>query len=199
MSLLKSLGKIAGKIVHVGAPIAGFALGGPLGAGIGGALGGFGDDLLSGHNSLKGIPKALGQGAAIGAGAYGLQKLGGGGLLGGLKKVGGGLLNAGGGAGGIAGSLLKGAGGAAGGLLSGIGGIGGIADAGLGAASIAGGIGASNRAEELRKKALGISEGSWNDRANLRKLGIAGLEQNAPQDLSGIFSNPSNPFMKRVA
>lgn len=195
---LKKIGGVAKKI----APFAGLIPG--VGTLAGAAIGGLGS-LASGDN----IGQALKYGAMGALSGYGGSKLlGGKGLLGvpgALKKVGVGDGSAGGLVKSAGGSLLGigkpgfGALGSLGGALTGGGGLGGLVDTGLGAASIAGGISASNRAEDLRKKALALSEGSWNDRANLRKLAIQGLESNTPQDLSSIFRNDANPFMRRVA
>lgn len=148
---------------------------------MGGKLGGNGipnPDVSGALNTANGI-----------ADKYGSQ--GGGGFLDGLKKVGGGIVGMGSGVG---------MGGSHGGFLDSIlGGIKGIGvDGALAGAAGLAGANASRNASNYRNKALGLVQGQWDDKAPLRKVGLAGMLNEQRPDLSSVYADPQNPFARKV-
>ena len=117
-------------------------------------------------------------GAALGAGAEGLQSLVG--RAGGL----GGLL---GGAGGGAG--------AAGGILGSVGGLGGLAKLGLGAAGVVSGAKQQSEASQLRREAIEGARREFESREPLREAFLSRLGQPvARENLGALFAEVGNPF-----
>ena len=63
-------------------------------------------------------------------------------------------------------------------------------------ASLAEGYLNQRKSNNLRGQALGIANQSYADRAGLRKLGVAGMMDQTPPDLTSTFAQPSNPYRK---
>lgn len=209
------LGKVASNpIVDTAAGI----FGGPL---AGAALGGIGRLIAPGGNLGNAATGAL-QGGAEGLLGGGIRRLGSG-VLGATGTFGRGpimdgngidgqgmandpfgdsigLTHGGGGGGGLGGLIsgaarMLGGGQGAGGLFGG--GLGNLAMGGLAGYQALNAANASKRAGQLSDKALGLAESRWNDAAPLRSAGTARLLTPARPDLSGVYTDPSNPFASR--
>lgn len=200
--LSKGLKKVGG-LAEKAAPVVGLIPG--VGTLAGGAIGGLG--ALAHGDGLRGALKYGAMGAA--SGLAGSKLLGGKGILGvpgALKKV----IGSGGhpevvglGPGGVpminqtAGkSGLGGLGGIAGLLGSGFKKIGGV-DGLLGAGALGYGAYQQKQAGDYRNKALKMIEQDYASREPLRKMGLAGMLNETPPDLSGVFQS-QNP-LRRVA
>lgn len=134
-------------------------------------------------------PLAGAMNAIPGAGAVmgGISKVKGAlGAIPGVSKLAGGFSKVGG---------VKGLLGSAGGFLKDHG------DQLLGAGAIGEGYLNQRKATDYRNRALGIAEGSYNERAPLRSAGVSGMLNEARPDLSSAYAN-QNPYsrvQRRVA
>lgn len=187
---LKKVGHIAEKV----APFAGLIPG--VGTLAGAAIGGLG--ALAAGDGLKGALKYGVEGGLSGLG--GSKLLGGKGILGigdGLKKVGGALAHPGDSLSSLSKSGIPGLVGQAGGIVNG---IKNNVDPLLGSAALYAGYKKSGQADDYRKQAMDLAMQNWNDRSDLRKVGISGMLNETPPNLSSLFqANQSNPFSRRVA
>jgi hypothetical protein len=86
--------------------------------------------------------------------------------------------------------------GKAGDVLGGAGG--GLLDKALLAASIADAAGQRKKKEDLQKEGLGYTKDAYSARQPLRQRGLELLQDEAPTNLSSIFSNPANQYTKAV-
>jgi hypothetical protein len=159
--------------------------------------------------------KYIGQGATDNAARAIAAGNAGGGFLGGLKKVGGSIISsqlpgaiqsfAGGGSPGLsqaAGAIAQGGkpgivdqiGSFLGGGLKKIGGVDGL----LGAGALGYGAYQQKQAGDMRDKALKLIEQDYATRAPLRTMGLSGMLNETPPDLSGVFAGATdNPFSRR--
>lgn len=184
------LGDLAPGLAIMGG-IAGLGLLAPAvaGGGAAGAAGSFGSAGMAGATGAGGLG-AAGAGLGVGAGAAGSA---GGGGLGGLGA--GAAGSAGAASGGLPAALGSGL--SAGGVLKGIGKTLPLVAGGLGAIG-AGKLG--GQAEDLRNQAARIAMEDYRGRQPFREAALSGLMGAQPQreDLSGLFSDPSNPYRRPV-